>query len=901
MSQKLVYLISFVLVLGMAGNALAVNTDWNNASGDRRWDNPLNWSTGAVPTADDKASIRNDGVGPIIDSITTAVCDNIPVGDWGFTNTLDITGGSLTTNNWFIIGYGGNDEGTFNVSGGTTTVVGSGTDLTVGRSGVGHLNISDGSIEVGDILYVGRDASGTGYITMTGGLITIIDDLYAGDNGTAHINVSGGVIEIGDRLHLGNSTGGEGHLTMTGGLITIIDDLYTQAGTAYINVSGGVLDIGERIFLGNGTGGEGHLTMTGGSITLGQLMAVGRDGASGEVHLDGGTLDIDYWLEMSSRASIDITGGTLIMTVDDEDDLNGTYRSIRPWIDDGRITAYGGLGTLIVDYNTNPGRTTLTAILKQASEPEPEHEETGVYRTVVLSWTPGEYAVPVNGHKVYFSENFNDVNDGIGGAAQDANSYALPQRLDFGTTYYWKVDEANSTTGWDEGDIWQFTTELLANPIDVNNITATASSTNQADQGPENTINGSGLDVNDMHSTLDTDMWLSGGEPNAWIEYELDKVHKLHEMWVWNSNQVMESFIGFGIKDVTIEYSTNGTDYTTLGTTHEFVQAPGAVDYAHNTTIDFSGVTAKYVRLTANSNWGGIFKQYGLSEVRFFSIPVFAREPSPDSGTTDVAVDVTLGFRAGREAAKHNVYLSTDEQAVVDGTAPVTTVTENSYSTSLDVDSTYYWRVDEVNDAETTTTWRGEIWNFTTPEYLVVDDFESYNAIDPPDPASNTIFASWEDGYTTPTTNGALIGVDTLPYTETRFAYVHSGAQAMPYSYGNNGKSSVGTLMLTGTARDFTRHGVGQLSLWFRGESTNAVEPMYVALNGIAIPHTNPNATQVDAYEEWVIPLEDFATLGVTLNNVTSIAISIGAPTTGAASEAGTMSFDDLRLYRIAP
>jgi hypothetical protein len=36
------------------------------------------------------------------------------------------------------------------------------------------------------------------------------------------------------------------------------------------------------------------------------------------------------------------------MTVDDEDDLNGTYRSIRPWIDDGRITAYGGLGTLIV-------------------------------------------------------------------------------------------------------------------------------------------------------------------------------------------------------------------------------------------------------------------------------------------------------------------------------------------------------------------------------------------------------------------------------------------------------------------------------------------------------------------------------------------------------------------------
>jgi len=556
---------------------------------------------------------------------------------------------------------------------------------------------------------------------------------------------------------------------------------------------------------------------------------------------------------------------------------------------------------IIYLWNDGVGNTVSVSEPGKASDPSLADGAEDVLRDVVLSWTPGEFAAPTNGHNVYLSESFDDVNDGVGAITQDANSYTPAQRLDFGTTYYWRVDEANSTTGWDEGDIWQFTTELLANPIDVNNITATASSTNQADQGPENTINGSGLDVNDMHSTLDTDMWLNGGEPNAWIEYELDKVHKLHEMWVWNSNQAMEPALGFGLKDVTIEYSTNGTDYTTLAGVPEFAQAPGASDYEHNTTVDFNGVTAKYVRLIANSKWGSFMPQSGLSEVRFFSIPVYAREPSPDSGATDVDVEATLSWRAGRDAAKHDVYLSTDEQAVIDGNVPNTTVAETSYSASLDVDSTYYWRVDEVNDAETTTTWRGEIWNFTTPEYLVVDDFESYNAIDPPDPASNTIFASWEDGYFTPTTNGALVGVGNLPYTETRAAYVHSGAQAMPYSYGNNGKSSVGTLTLTGTARDFTRHGVGQLSLWFRGESTNDVEPMYVTLNGIAIAHTNPNATQVDAYEEWVIPLQDFATLGVTLNNVTSIAISIGTPTPGAASGAGTMSFDDLRLYRIAP
>ncbi len=191
--------------------------------------------------------------------------------------------------------------------------------------------------------------------------------------------------------------------------------------------------------------------------------------------------------------------------------------------------------------------------------------------------------------------------------------------------------------------------------------------------GPEKTIDGSGLDANDLHSTVETGMWLSSSEPlGAWIEYEFDNVYKVYQMRVWNSNQAIESVVGFGLKDVKIEYSTNGTDYTTLGTTHEFARAPGTAGYAYNTTIDFGGVAARYVRLTASSNWGGLLPQYGLSEVRFFYIPVNAREPSPDSGATDVYIgtidkptDVTLGFRAGREAAAHDVYFSDSWQAVI--------------------------------------------------------------------------------------------------------------------------------------------------------------------------------------------------------------------------------------------
>ncbi|GAI72483.1 unnamed protein product, partial [marine sediment metagenome] len=302
-----------------------------------------------------------------------------------------------------------------------------------------------------------------------------------------------------------------------------------------------------------------------------------------------------------------------------------------------------------------------------ASDPSPANETTDVPLDVVLSWTPGEFAAPTNGHKVYLGESFNDVNNATGAVVQTAAGYAPAQRLDFGTTYYWRVDEVNAPpTSHVEfkGGVWCFTTEPIGYPIE--DVNATASSALAVNTGPENTVNGSGLDADDLHSAEQADMWTSGSEPNgAWIEFEFDRVYKLHEILVWNSNQAIESIVGFGCKGVTIEYSADGNDYTTLGTTHEFARAPGAPGYAHNTTVDFGGAAAKIVRLTITSNWG-LFPQYSLSEVRFTYIPLLAREPQPQSGATDMDVDVTLSWKAGREAAEHNVYIDTDEQAVID-------------------------------------------------------------------------------------------------------------------------------------------------------------------------------------------------------------------------------------------
>ena len=53
------------------------------------------------------------------------------------------------------------------------------------------------------------------------------------------------------------------------------------------------------------------------------------------------------------------------------------------------------------------------------------------------------------------------------------------------------------------------------------------------------------------------------------------RVYKLNQLQIWNCNSSVELVVGFGIKEATIEYSTDSTIWTTLGTTHEFFRDPG--------------------------------------------------------------------------------------------------------------------------------------------------------------------------------------------------------------------------------------------------------------------------------------------------------------------------------------
>jgi hypothetical protein len=257
----------------------------------------------------------------------------------------------------------------------------------------------------------------------------------------------------------------------------------------------------------------------------------------------------------------------------------------------------------------------------------PRPDASGVLCDVVLSWASPEF---VDSHDVYLGTSFDDVNnatrdDPCGVLVSEGHAETAFDHeglLEFDRTYYWRVDSVDVVIGSLEpmiyrGPVLKFTTEPFARPIQ--NIAATASSRERG-MGPENTVNDSGFDKNDGHSTDGNAMWLSTNAKPHWIQFEFDKVYALHELWAWNSNQLVEPILGFGAKTVKIEYSVDGAIWTTLDGVPEFARAPGEPAYKPNTTVGFGGVSAKYVKLSIEANWGPV-AQTGLAEVRFFYIP----------------------------------------------------------------------------------------------------------------------------------------------------------------------------------------------------------------------------------------------------------------------------------------
>jgi len=473
--------------------------------------------------------------------------------------------------------------------------------------------------------------------------------------------------------------------------------------------------------------------------------------------------------------------------------------------------------------------------------PEPAdgalHSETWVN----LKWTPGANAVS---RDIYLGENYDDVNNGAEGTFQGNQTgtfivvgfpgFAYPDGLVPGTTYYWRIDEVNDTepnSPW-KGPVWSFG---IPPRTAYNPIPA---------EGAESV------------------------DPNVELSWTGGFGSKLHTV-----------YFGDNFDDV-----SNATGGLPQGTA-TYIPGPLELAKTYYWRVDEFDAIETY-----------------KGDVWSFTTEGAVGNPDPPNGAVDVKQTQILTWSPNVFAASHQLYFGTDKDAVknADTSSPEYKGTRDLGAESYDPgmlewDTTYYWRIDEVNNTNPDGPWTGILWSFTTANFLVVDDFESYNDIDPPDPQSNRIFEAWLDGYEIPT-NGALVGNELPPYAEQTI--VHGGVQSMPYFYDNSVGNSEATLTLT-YPRDWTENGVTTLTIWFIGDAANAAETLYVALNGSAVVnHDNPNAAQVEEWTEWNIDLQVFADQGVNLANVNTIAIGFGDKNNPLAGGSGMMYFDDIRLYR---
>jgi len=629
---------------------------------------------------------------------------------------------------------------------------------------------------------------------------------------------------------------GEPTMTMTGGTLEIGDYIWWGDGRdshGTFNMSGGTITVGAEFEFG-WDGGTGTWNMTGGTITCGELIIPTGSGAAGQLYLNGGTVNVgSTGLEMNANGLIDIGDGTLVLDGDLTAQINDLIAA-------GQIIFYGGGGLHSLDYDVrNPGKTTLTARWTgKAYNPTPAdgafHENTWAS----LGWSPAESAAS---HDVYFGENYDNVNEGAGETFvgnQPATfmvigfpGFPYPDGLIPGTTYYWRIDEVEGDGTIRKGDTWSF----MVPP-------KTAYNPNPADSA-------------------------EFVDPDVVLEWTVGYGAKLHTVYFADNFDDVNNASG-GLPQGLTTYTPGPLE---LGNTYYW-----RVD-------EFDAITT--------------YK----GDVWSFTTQGAVGSPKPSNGAVDVKQITVLSWLPSDHAAEHQVYFGTDKVALrnADTGSPEykgdRTLGSESYDPGkLEWDTTYYWRIDEVNNANADSPWIGPVWSFKTANFLVIDDFESYNNLNEDEPGSNRIYLAWADGLGDQT-NGSVVGYDNPPFAEQTI--VHSGNQSMPFEYDNAVGKSEATLTLT-YPRDWTEKGVNTLTIWYVGDAGNAAEAMYVVLNNSAIAtNDNPDAAQIDVWTQWDVDLQLFADQGVNLANVNTITLGFGNRSNPVAGGTGMVFFDDIRLY----
>jgi hypothetical protein len=271
-----------------------------------------------------------------------------------------------------------------------------------------------------------------------------------------------------------------------------------------------------------------------------------------------------------------------------------------------------------------------------------------------------------------------------------------------------------------------------------------------------------------------------------------------------------------------------------------------------------------------------------------------------------------LSWTSGDDATRHDVYFGTNHDTVEQADSRDVrgvyrgrqTATTYDVSDELALGEEYYWRIDELDKFNQIH--KGTVWSFTVAEYLVVDDFESY------DDACQQIFYTWLDGvgYTasaacgkTPYAgNGTGSMVQKATEPDAKRTKVYSGEQSMQLTYDNRTTPYYSQTERTfSPVQDWTRFDVNMVTVYLRGDPTNSSDPLYLEVADSAqhvkrISHPDPEAVSRGYWKRWDILLSEFAAGNVNLKSIKKMRIEIGDRTAGGGQ--GQVYIDDIRLSK---
>ncbi|MBE0543602.1 MAG: PEP-CTERM sorting domain-containing protein [Verrucomicrobia bacterium] len=167
-----------------------------------------------------------------------------------------------------------------------------------------------------------------------------ISQLVIGDNGPGALTLASG-----------------GSLT-TGNVWTGIG--YNNTGSLTLQ-SGSSATFGEHLWVGFEPTGIGTLTLSGGTATVSGMFGLGWNGGTGSAEINAGTLNLLQWHPTDSikgNSILDLSGGQVVITGD-------RVSSVDAFIAAGKITGYGGSGTVERLFDSDANTTTLVAVVPE--------------------------------------------------------------------------------------------------------------------------------------------------------------------------------------------------------------------------------------------------------------------------------------------------------------------------------------------------------------------------------------------------------------------------------------------------------------------------------------------------------------------------------------------------------